>query len=360
MHTPLRRFAIADRMIGADQPTYFIADIAANHDGDLERAKALIHLAAEAGAEAAKFQHFSAKTIVSDRGFRELGGKRSHQAAWSGSVYEIYDRAALDPAWTEALLATCEEAGIHFFSSPYAVALVDHLDPFVPAYKIGSGDVTWPQFIDYVASKGKPVLIACGASSMDETIQAVEAALGCHGAVALMQCNTNYSGKTENFIHINLRVLESLRIMYPKMVLGLSDHTPGYATVLGAVALGARVIEKHFTDDPRRLGPDHAFSMTPISWRDMVLRTRELELALGDGIKRVEGNEQETVVVQRRALRLRRDLAAGTILDEDLLIPLRPCPPEALTPVQLDAICGRRLRHAMKAGRHLTWMDLQS
>ena len=129
-----------------------------------------------------------------------------------------------------------------------------------------------------------------------------------------MQCNTNYTGSLENFSHINLNVLKTYASMWPDVVLGLSDHTPGHATVLGAVALGARAVEKHLTDDRNREGPDHRFSMDPSGWRDMVDRTRELERALGSGDKRVAGNERETVVIQRRCLRAARDIAAGEII----------------------------------------------
>ena len=130
-----------------------------------------------------------------------------------------------------------------------------------------------------------------------------------------MQCNTNYTGSLENFKYIQLNVLKTYRAMYPDMVLGLSDHTPGHATVLGAVALGARMIEKHFTDDINREGPDHAFSMDPHTWREMVNRTRELENALGNGVKKVEENESQTVILQRRSIRLVRDLKEGSLLN---------------------------------------------
>src|SRR5262249_13384674 len=126
--------------------------------------------------------------------------------------------------------------------------------------------------------------------------------------------NTNYTGSLENFAYVNLRVIQSYALHWPGLPLGLSDHTPGHATALGAVALGARVIEKHFTDDTTRKGPDHPFSMTPATWRDMVDRTRELERALGDGVKRVEANEADTVVVQRRCLRAASSLPAGKVL----------------------------------------------
>src|SRR5262249_53339138 len=166
--------------------------------------------------------------------------------------------------------------------------------------------VTWLEIIEHIAAKDKPCILAVGASTMDEVVRAVDAALRINSKVALLQCNTNYTASLENFAHIQLNVLRSFREMYPKMVLGLSDHTPGHATVLGAVALGARIVEKHFTDDVHRTGPDHLFSMDPRTWREMVDRTRELEAALGTGVKRVEENERETVVLQRRSIRLGR------------------------------------------------------
>ena len=142
MKPPEPVLQIQDRKIGHHYPTYFVADIAANHDGDLERAKDLIYLSAEAGADAAKFQHFRAETIVSDYGFRNLGAQQSHQAAWRKSVFEVYKDASVSPDWTGTLKETCDKAGITFFTSPYAVDLVDHIDPHVPAYKSGSGDIT--------------------------------------------------------------------------------------------------------------------------------------------------------------------------------------------------------------------------
>lgn len=356
---PERVLAIQGKSIGSDFPTYFIADVAANHDGDLGRAKELIYLAAEAGADAAKFQHFQAATIVSDHGFRSLGGQSSHQTKWKKSVFEVYRDASVDLGWTPVLKETCEKAGIAFFTSPYSPELVDHIDPYVPAYKVGSGDISWLEIIEYIASKQKPYIIATGASTMDDVCRAVGAALAVNPQLALMQCNTNYTASLENFRYIQLNVLRCYREMYPEMVLGLSDHTPGHATVLGAVALGARMIEKHFTDDLKREGPDHGFSMDPRSWRDMVDRTRELENALGNGIKKVEANEAETVVLQRRSIRLAVDLPAGAKLARDQLSILRPCPVDALPPYRLPEVVGRRLRRPVKAGDYLQWNDLE-
>lgn len=350
---------IDGKQISHDKPTYFIADIAANHDGSLERAIELIHLAATAGADAAKFQHFKADTIVSDAGFRSLGGQQSHQSKWSKSVFEVYQDAAVDLGWTPHLKEACDKAGITFFTSPYALDLVDAVDPYVPAYKIGSGDITWLEIIEYIAGKNKPYILATGASSMDDVQRAVGIALKVNPQMALLQCNTNYTASLENFKFIQLNVLRSYREMYPDLILGLSDHTPGHATVLGAVALGARIIEKHFTDDTGRSGPDHAFAMDPGTWREMVDRTRELEISLGTGIKKVEGNEIETAVLQRRAIRVKTDLPLGATLIRDDLTVLRPCPVEALPPYEINKVLGKQLRRAMKAGDHLRWNDIE-
>jgi N-acetylneuraminate synthase len=356
---PDSRLIIDGRTIGPDEPTYFIADIAANHDGDLSRAVELIHLAARAGADAAKFQHFKADTIVSDFGFKSLGGQQSHQAKWSKSVFDVYKAAAVDLGWTPALKTACDEAGITFFTSPYAPDLVDAVDPYVPAYKIGSGDITWLEIIEHIARKNKPYILATGASTTDDVQRAVGAALAINPQLAVMQCNTNYTASLENFKYIQLNVLRTYRDMYPEMVLGLSDHTPGHATVLGAVALGARVIEKHLTDDVSRPGPDHAFSMDLISWREMVDRTRELENSLGTGIKKVEGNERETAVLQRRSIRLLRDVAVGSAITRADLTVLRPAPVDSLPPFEMDKVVGRRLRQPKVVGDFIRWNDIE-
>ena len=348
---------IGDRRLGLDHPTWFVADIAANHDGDLERAKLLIGLAAEAGADAAKFQNFSADSIVSDQGFRQLGGL-SHQASWERPVHDVYADASLNLSWTPILREECERVGLEYFTSPYSLEIVDAVDPDVRLYKIGSGEITWPELLDHVAGKAKPVLLACGASQLHEVEAAVERILRVNQSLVLLQCNTNYTGSLENLHHVNLRVLETFRERFPDLVLGLSDHTPGHATVLGAVALGARVVEKHFTDDRARVGPDHVFSMTPVEWRDMVDRTRELEAALGDGVKRVEANERETVVVQRRALHACRAIAAGEPIADSDLVPLRPCPAGAATPADRAAVVGRSAARAIAEGEPITWSSL--
>ncbi|TGE35395.1 N-acetylneuraminate synthase [Desulfosporosinus fructosivorans] len=349
---------INGREISISAPTYFIADVASNHDGDLSRAKELIGCAKEAGADAVKFQHFKAKTIVSDYGFKNLGQKLSHQASWQKSVYEIYEQYECNRNWNEELARTAADVGIDFMTTPYDLEAINMLDQYIPAYKIGSGDITWTSFIEIVAKIGKPVILSTGASNLEDVERAVEAIIQHNQQIALLQCNTNYTGRVENFDNINLRVLTSYSLKYPNMVLGLSDHTPGHAAVLGAIALGARIIEKHLTDDNSRIGPDHSFSMNPSTWSEMMERSRELEKALGDGVKRVESNERDAKIVQRRCLRLTRDVQEGETLLEDDLESLRPAPEESLPPYVSKYVVGRQVIKRKAAGDALFLSDI--
>jgi len=351
---------IGDREIGQGFPCYFVADIAANHDGDLKRAYKLIELAKDAGADAAKFQNFKAEKIVSDAGFSRLGDGLSHQANWGRSVFEIYKNASLPASWTELLKNKCDEVGIEYFTSPYDLESVDLVDKYVNAYKIGSGDVTWHRVVEKICSMGKPVIMATGACAMEDVCEAVDLVTRCGNPLVLMQCNTNYTGNIENLKYINLRVLEAYRKRFPATILGLSDHTPGDLTVLGAVALGAKVVEKHFTDDQRRDGPDHPFSMSPVDWREMVDHVRQLESALGDGVKRIEENESETAVLQRRGLRYRRSLKRGEVLTERDVIAVRPRLSDSLDPQQLRLIEGRRLRVDVERDSQIMLSDLRN
>jgi len=251
-------------------PTYFIADVAANHDGSLERAIELIKLAAEAGADAAKFQNFKAQTIVSSQGFKDLGKKMTHQATWKKDVVEVYKDAELPMEWTEALVKACADNGIDYFTAPYDLEFIPHFAALMPYFKVGSGDITWKESLEMMASQGKPILLATGASELWEVERAVKLLSQFNIPIVLMQCNTNYTGSEDNFDYLNLLALNEFREKFPDVVLGLSDHSIGHIAVLGAVALGARAIEKHFTDDTNRVGPDHAFSLDPINWKKMV------------------------------------------------------------------------------------------
>ena len=349
---------LRNRTIGLEHPTYFIADIAANHDGDLGRALHLIRLAAEAGADAAKFQNFRAPRIVSDYGFRAMNAQVSHQAAWTKSVYEVYQAASIPFEWTATLMEECQEAGIDYFSSPYDFEAIDFLDPYVEIYKAGSGEIDWIEALERMAGKGKPFFVATGASTIGEVQKAVRAIVAINKQLVLMQCNTNYTASPANYDHLNLNVLKTYCTMFPDVILGLSDHTHAVAPVLGAVTLGARVIERHFTDDNGREGPDHKFAMNPAAWAEMVEQTRLLERSLGSPEKFIAANEADTAVVQRRCLRAARDLRAGEALTREMIDVLRPATPGAIKPDQLADVIGARVLRDMPHGRELRWTDL--
>lgn len=340
-------FKLGDRTIGASEATYFIADLAANHDGSLERAKHLIDLVARAGASAVKFQHFRAKFIVSDRGFRELKGKLSHQRGWGKSVFETYDDASLPWDWTKQLAQVAKDCGVDFFTAPYDLEAIDFVNEFIAAFKVGSGDITWIESIDAMASKGKPIFIATGASNLEDVNRAVETIRSRKVDFCLMQCNTNYTGEANNRNYANVNVLKTFAKEFPDAVLGLSDHTVDNYTVLAATALGACVIEKHFTDDRGRTGPDHAFSLDFKAWQNMVVETEILRNTLGDGTKKIELNELETAIIQRRALRYQTNLPLGHVLRLRDLIALRPCPSTGVAPFQINEIVGKTLKESV-------------
>ena len=343
-------------VISKNSPTYFIADIAANHDGSLDRAINLIRLAAESGANAAKFQNFKAETIVSNRGFAELGGKLAHQSKWKKDVVQVYREASIPLDWTDSLIKACKENNIDYFTAPYDLEYIDYFAKKMSITKIGSGDITWLDSLRAISKSKTYVFLATGASSMDDVKRALEVLQSALKPIVLMQCNTNYTGDPKNVEHLNLKVLETYSREFPDVITGLSDHTPGHLSVLAAVTLGARVVEKHFTDDISREGPDHGFSLDPKTWSAMVKETRLLERALGDGVKRIEANEVDSAIVQRRALRYRRDLKKGNKIEREDLIALRPCPVNGLTPFEIDSLIGRSLKRDVSQDE-LTQLD---
>jgi len=344
----MKSLKIGNKKIGLSYPTYFIADIGANHDGSFVRAKKLIKLAKLAGANAAKFQHFSANTIVSDKGFRQLKSKKSHQDKWKKSVFEVYRSASINKRWTKKLKSYCDKVGIEFMTSPYSLEILNEVNPYVNAIKIGSGDITWVDIIKEIAKKNKVGILATGASTLTEVSKAVKEYLKINKSFVLMQCNTNYTGDKKNINFVNLNVLKQFKKKFPNIILGLSDHTFGHTAVIGAVVLGARVIEKHFTDSNKRNGPDHFFAMNPKAWREMVNNTREIESALGDGIKKIEKNEVATKTVQRRSIRASKDISKGTVIKKDMLSYLRPCPSNAVDPSQKKLILNKKLKRSLK------------
>ena len=350
---------IFDSKIGNNYPTYFIAEIGSNFDGNLNRAKDLISLAAESGADAVKFQHYTANSLVSDFGFSNMNSINTHQSKWKKKVSEIYNDASLNKDWTEELFNFAHNIGIGFFTSPYSMDLVDYVDKFVDAFKIGSGDITYHQILEKISNKNKPILIATGASEENDVINAMNILSLSNNDICLMQCNTNYTAQESNYSYQNLNVLKKYKELFPKVILGLSCHLKTWTSVIASVSLGARIIEKHFTDDRNRKGPDHNFATTPKEWKSMVEEVRSLESMLGNGVKTVEKNEKSTVIVQQRSIRCNKNIAAGDQIKKSDLDFLRPCPDSSLKPYDVNKVLGKKIKKSMKKGDHFTLKNLQ-
>jgi sialic acid synthase SpsE len=345
-------FKIGNRDVGQGCPTLLIAEIGSNFDRDLERAYRLTDLAVESGADVVKFQTFLAEHLVNAKAF--LGVKEGYQAKWDRDVFEVYKDAEFPRAWHEKLARYCEKAGVVFMSSAYDFEGVDlTVELGVPALKIGSGDLTWPEMLTYQASKGLPLLMATGAATMAEVADAVRVVeeAGCD-ELLLLQCVTNYPA---GFDHANLKAMANMGRMFG-VPFGFSDHTPGSTVPLGTVALGGCVIEKHFTDDKTRPGPDHPFAMDPSDFKAMAQAVRNLEKALGDGVKRVTPEETETRVVMRRSLYAARDLPAGHRLTREDMVVLRP--QAGIIPSHLDQVIGCTLTKAVAQWEPITWDHL--
>ena len=337
------------RYIGDGEPVYIIAEIGSNFDRSLEKAKQMVDLAKQVGADVAKFQSFQASKIVSAEGFKNL--KISFQSKWKKSVYQVYKDAEFPRSWHEKIVEYCKKQRIDFMTAPYdrsAVNLMEKLD--LSVYKIGSGEIDNLDFLSFIAKKGKPILLALGASTLGEIDRAVNTITKAgNDQLILMQCVTNYPSP---FDDANIKVLESLKSTFGFPV-GYSDHTPGHVVPLGAVALGACVIEKHFTDNKENAGPDHPFALDPKDFQAMVHDIRILEKALGSANKKVVSSEKQTVIIQRRSFYAKRTIKKNQKLTKNNIELLRPA--IGVKPYYEDIIIGRKVKKTIKKGEPITW-----
>ncbi|OGG79563.1 flagellar biosynthesis protein FlgA [Candidatus Kaiserbacteria bacterium RIFCSPLOWO2_01_FULL_54_13] len=348
-----RAIKVGNRKIGEGAPVYFVAEIGANFDGDLKKAKEYARVAKECGADCAKIQSFKSKKIVSARGFASMKLKGVH-GSWKRPVDEVFKEVEFPRAWHRKFFEYCWEIGITPSSAPYDYEAVDLMEDIgAEFYKIGSGDITWLEMVEYIAKKGKPVMLATGASTLaevDEAVRVIEKT--GNRDLVLMQCITNYPSKFES---ANINVLHTYRKAFGA-ILGYSDHTPGDVVPLGAVAFGAKVIEKHFTFDRGLPGPDHPHSMEPQEFADMVSRARDLEKALGSSKKEVVAEEAETVIVQRRGLTAARDIKKGERITRSNVVELRPA--LGIPPKYKNVVIGKRMRTSLRAGEPIRWENI--
>ena len=313
-------FEIAGRKIGPGHPCFVIAEAGVNHNGDLELAKQLVDVATAAGADAVKFQTFKAERMVSAAAPKAEYQLQTTDA--SESQLEMLQRLELSPDFHRQLWVYCQERGLMFLSTPSDEISADLLDDLgVAAFKIPSGEVTnWP-FLQHVAGKGKPMIISTGMANLAEVYDAVGVVrdAGCD-RFALLHCVSNYPANASD---VNLRAMATMAAAFGVPV-GYSDHTTGIEVPLAAVALGACVIEKHFTLDRSMPGPDQPTSLEPEELVAMVAGIRKVEVALGNGRKEPAASEAGTAAVARKSLVAARDIPAGTLLTEELITSKRP------------------------------------
>lgn len=344
---------IGNHLVGEGQPALIIADIGANFDRSLDKAKELALAVKEAGGDVVKIQSFLAPKIVSGKGFALMHLKGVH-GSWGQPVDEVFKEAEFPREWHEEFFGYCREMGIIGSSAPYDFEAVDLMEELgVDFYKIGSGDITWLEMLEYIARKNKPIILATGASTLaevDEAIRVIEST--GNRDVALLQCITNYPSKIES---ANLNVMKTYQQAYG-IITGYSDHTPGDTVVLGSIALGGKVIEKHFTLDKTAKGPDHPHSMDPKEFTLMVKRVREMEQALGSSRKEVVAEESETVIVQRRGLCAKLDVRKGEPFSQENVIELRPA--LGILPKHKKDIIGKLAKRDISAGEPIKWEDV--
>ncbi len=346
------RIQIGSRTIGDGEPCFIIAEAGVNHNGDINLAKKLIDAAREAGADAVKFQTFKAEEVVTPDA--EKAGYQKETTSPDESQLEMIKRLELSEKDFEALAGYAGEKGIIFLSTAFDRGSVDLLERLgLPAFKIPSGEINNFPFLKYIASKGKPVILSTGMSTLKEVEEAVSVIRG-EGIekIVLLHCVSCYPARIED---TNLRAMETLRQTFDLPV-GLSDHSSGVIMSIAAVALGARVIEKHFTLDKDLPGPDHKASLDPQELKEMVGAIREVERALGDGVKRPVAAEEEIKMVARRSVVAIRDIPQGTIVTQAMLGIKRPG--TGIEPGKLDMVIGKKTRKPIKSGELITFANL--
>jgi N,N'-diacetyllegionaminate synthase len=349
----MAEFYIGDRPVGPDEPTFVIAEAGSNHNGDLEIAKELIDVAVDAGADAVKFQTFRAEDLyVEDSGEVEyLDDDRT--------IYEIIESMEMPYEWIPELYDYCRQQDIYFMSTPFDERSAEELAEYVPAWKVASYTSSHHPFLRHLAGTDKPIIMSTGAHELEEVRESVgvleEAGVN---DLALLQCVAAYP---TSLSEINVQVVRTLQeeFGYPS---GLSDHTLDPVTAPStAVALGASVVEKHFTLDKSMEGPDHEFALESDQLDQMVMAIRDTEKALGTGEKRVLDVEEELYEKARRAIHAATDIEEGEKLTEDHLKILRPGERKAgLPPKSYEELLGATAVHKITKGDGIQWSDVDN
>ncbi len=325
-------------MIGDGQPCFIIAEAGLNHDGDLEQAKRLIRAAAEAEADLVKFQIYRTEEFCSR----------------SAAYYDLFKGLEFSTEEWGELADTARDTGILFSGSVFGEESTDLLDRLgTPLFKVASGDLTDLPLLEYIAARQRPIILSTGMAHLSEVEEALRTIYESgNGQVALLHCVSSYPTAVAD---ANLLAIRQLKEVF-RMPVGFSDHTEGSLIPAVAVAVGAQLIEKHFTLDRRLPGPDHALSLEPADFREMVKTIRSVEAALGDGLKRPAAAEEEIRPLARRSLAAREGIAAGDILTEEKIKIVRPG--TGIEPKHRSIVVGRAARNAIAADTPITWSDV--
>ncbi|GAB4364332.1 MAG: N-acetylneuraminate synthase family protein [Deltaproteobacteria bacterium] len=343
---------IGNSLVGFGRPCCIVAEAGSNHDGDLSQALRLIDIAAEAGADAVKFQNFKA-----DKLYPRSAGTAGYLQT-SQSIHEVIRRMEVPEDWVPRLAAHCREKGIAFLSSPFDEDSADLLDPFLQAFKVASYEMTHHPLLRHIARKGKPMIVSTGTATLDEVLRSVEVIRSeGNDRIVLMQCTASYPCPLEA---VNVRALVTLREA-TGLPTGLSDHSRDpIVAPMAAVALGAVMVEKHFTLRNSLPGPDHRFSLEPAELAEMVRRIREVERSLGHGRKERQEVEAELHAFARRTIFAIRPIAAGERLSPENIAILR-CGRlgKGLEPAEFESVLGRRAKRPIASEEPIRREDLE-
>lgn len=333
--------------IGQGHPCFVIAEAGVNHNGDIGLALRLIDAAADAGADAVKFQTFRAEKLVT--AWAPMADYQKKNTGGDGSQFDMLRKLELSNDQHRILASRCAERGILFLSTPFDAESADFLASMnVLAIKVSSGDLTDNPFLRHLASMGLPVMLSTGMGTLDEVRGAMDALAGAQG-IALLHCVGNYPADPAD---VNLRAMDTMRHAFHVPV-GYSDHSEGLVVALAAVALGAAVLEKHFTLDRNLPGPDHRASLEPAELAELVRDVRIVEQAMGHGRKEPAPSEFNTAVVARKSLVAACDIPAGTTLGPQHIIVKRPG--TGISPGMQERLLGRKAKVAVSAGTLFNW-----
>ncbi|MBO8161754.1 MAG: N-acetylneuraminate synthase [Thermosipho sp. (in: Bacteria)] len=349
----VKKIKIGDKRIGENESTFVITEAGVNHNGDIELAKKLVDIAVEAGADAIKFQTFKAENVVTKNAPKadyQIKNTKSNE-----SQYDMIKKLELSEEEFRELYRYAKSKGIIFLSTPFDFESADFLEDLgVPAFKVSSTDLTNLPFLEYIAEKGKPIILSTGMGTLGEIEEAINTIKDVGNEdIVLLHCITSYPVKFES---LNLRTIQTLKEAF-KLPVGFSDHSLGIYAPIAAVALGAVVIEKHFTLDKNLPGPDHKASLNPEELKEMIKWIRLIEKALGDGIKRPTPKEIEIRKVARRSIVAKVDIPKGATITKNMITFKRPG--TGLPPKYYKEIIGRRARRDIRADELIYWWDVE-